>query len=252
MQTEASTDFWAGRACLLVTDGKGSEIPVPDNVRLYLFAGIQHGGGSVSANFPFNQYPANPAEYGAVHRALVVALDEWVSRGVLPPVSRFPRVSDGTLVSPAPQSYGFPAIPGVKYPGLVNELSEMDYSVQPPQPIPEHNYLILVPKVDEDGNEVAGVRVPEIAVPRGTHTGWNLRRQGFARGELILLGSYFPFAASKAERLASGDPRASLEERYPTSDDYVSRIARAADELRNMRLLLPEDVERIVNAAASD
>ncbi|MBV8775160.1 MAG: hypothetical protein JO166_22915, partial [Deltaproteobacteria bacterium] len=119
IQTEASTDFWHGRASLLLTDGRGSEIPVPDNVRLFLFASIQHGGGSVAANFPFNQYPPNPAEYCAVHRALVVALDEWVSRGVLPPASRFPRVSDGTLVSPAPHSYGFPAIPGVMYPGIV-------------------------------------------------------------------------------------------------------------------------------------
>jgi hypothetical protein len=251
MQTEASTDFWEGRASLLVTDGKGNEIPVPDNVRLYLFASIQHGGGSVAANFPFNQYPENPAEYGAVHRALVIALDEWVSRGVLPPASRFPRVSEGTLVSPAPKSYGFPAIPGVKYPGLVNELSEMDYSVQPPKPIPEHNYLILVPKVDEDGHEVGGVWIPDIAVPRGTHTGWNMRRQGFAEGELVLLGSYFPFAVTKAERLASGDPRPSLEERYPTKDDYVGKIARAAEELRNLRLLLSEDVERIVSAAVA-
>ncbi|MBV8054615.1 MAG: hypothetical protein JO071_05175 [Deltaproteobacteria bacterium] len=251
MQTEASTDFWEGRASLLVTDGKGIEIPVPDNVRLYLFASIQHGGGSVAANFPFNQYQPNPAEYGAVHRALAVALDEWVSRGVLPPASRFPRVSEGTLISPAPQSYGFPPIPGVKYPGLVNELSEMDYSVQPPKSIPGHNYLILVPKIDEDGNEVPGIRIPEIAVPRGTHTGWNLRRRGFAEGELVLLGSYFPFAATKEERLASGDLRPSLEERYPTEDDYVTQIARAAEELRNMRLILSEDVERIVNAAAA-
>jgi hypothetical protein len=186
-----------------------------------------------------------------VHRALVIALDEWVSHGVLPPASRFPRVSEGTLISSAPQSYGFPAIPGVKYPGLVNELSEMDYSVQPPKSIPGHDYLILVPKVDEDGNEVPGVRIPAIAVPRGTHTGWNLRRQGFAEGELVLLGSYFPFAATKEDRLASGDPRPSLAERYPTKDDYISKIAKAADELRAMRLLLSEDVERMVNAAAA-
>src|SRR5438067_729394 len=183
------------------------EIPVPHNVRLYLFASIQHGGGSVAANFPFNQYPPNPAEYRAVHRALVVALDEWASRGVLPPASRFPSVSDGTLISPAPHSYGFPAVPGVIYPGLVNELNEMDHSAQPPRPIPGHNYLILVPKIDEDGNEVPGVRIPDIEVPRGTHTGWNLRRRGFAERELVLLGSYFPFAATKEERLASHDPR---------------------------------------------
>ena len=251
MQTEASTDFWEGRACLLVSDGKGDEIPVPDNVRLYLFASIQHGGGSVAANFPFNQYPANPAEYGAVHRALVVALDEWVSRGVLPPASRFPRVSEGTLISPVSPGYGFPAIPGVKYPGVVNELSEMDYGVHPPTPIPGRNYLILVPKIDEDGNEIPGIRMPEIAVPRGTHTGWNLRRQGYAESELVLLGSFFPFAATKEERLTSGDPRLSLEERYAGIDDYISRIARAVDELHKMRLLLAEDVERIVNGAAA-
>jgi hypothetical protein len=251
MQTEASADFWEGRASLLVSNGKGSEIPVPDNVRLYLFASTQHGGGSVAANFPFNCYQANPVEYGAVHRALVVALDEWVSRGVLPPASRFPRISDGTLISPAAERYGFPAIPGVKYPGIVNELSEMDYSVQPPQPIPGHDYVVLVPKIDEDGNEIPGVRVPTVAVPRGTYTGWNLRRRGFAEGELVLLGSYFPFAATKAERLASADPRPSLEERYQTNDDYVSQVMRAADELRNARLLLPEDVEPIFSAAAT-
>jgi len=251
MQTEASTDFWEGRASLLVADGKGNEIPLPDSVRLYLFASIQHGGGSVAANFPFNHYPANPAEYSGVHRALVVALDEWVSHGVLPPPSRFPRMSEGTLISPSPQSYHFPAIPGVTYPGLVNQLGEMDYSVQPPQALFGRDYLILVPKIDEDGNELGGIRVPEIAVPRGTHTGWNVRRRGFGEGELLLLGSYFPFAATKQERLATGDPRASLEERYPSGDSYVNAIARAADELRKQRLLLPEDVERIVRAAGA-
>ncbi|HKV54611.1 MAG TPA: alpha/beta hydrolase domain-containing protein [Candidatus Binataceae bacterium] len=251
MQTEGSTDFWHGRAGLLVTDGQGREIQVPDNVRLYLFASIQHGGGTVAANFPFNHYPANPAEYSCVHRALTVALDQWVSSGMLPPASHFPRVSDGTLVGPSPQTYRFPAIPGVTYPGMVNELGEMDYSVQPPRPIPHRDYLILVPAVDESGNEIAGVRVPDIAAARGTHTGWNLRRSGFAEGDMLLLGSYFPFAATKQERLASGDPRPSLEERYPTGEAYVTAIARAADDLKAKRLLLAEDVERIVAAAAA-
>ncbi|HXZ88477.1 MAG TPA: alpha/beta hydrolase domain-containing protein [Candidatus Binataceae bacterium] len=251
MQTEGSTDFWQGRAGLLVTDGKGNDIPLPDDVRLYLFASIQHGGGAVAANFPFNHYPANPAEYSCVHRALLAALDQWVSRGTLPPPSRFPRASDGTLVSPSPQAYGFPAIPGVTYPGLVNELAEMDYSVQPPRPLPGRNYIVLVPATDEDGNESAGVRVPEITVARGTHTGWNLRRAGFAYGDLVLLGSHFPFAATKQGRLDSRDPRPSLEERYPTDDDYLNAIARAADELRNARLLLAEDVERIVATATA-
>jgi hypothetical protein len=252
IQTEASTDFWQGRASLLVTDGKGKDIPLPENVRLYLFSSVQHGGGSVATNFPFNHYQANPAEYPAVHRALVVALDDWVSRGILPPASRFPSVNEGTLISPAQDHYCFPAIPGVTYAGLVNELDQMDYSSQPPRPISGRHYLILVPKIDEDGNEIAGVRMPAISVPRGTHTGWNLRRKGFAGGELLLLGSYFPFAATKKERLASGDPRLSLEERYPTAADYLGKIARAAEQLRYMRLLLSEDVERIVAAAVAE
>jgi Alpha/beta hydrolase domain len=251
MQTEGSTDFWHGRAGLLVTDGKGGEIPVPANVRLYLFSSVQHGGGSVAANFPFHHHPANPAEYSAVHRALVAALDQWVSADVPPAPSRFPSVSDGTLVEAAPETYGFPAIPGVTYPGLVNELSEMDHGAQPPQPIAGREYLILVPTVDEDGNDIAGVRVPEIAVPRGTHTGWNLRKSGFGEGELLLLGSHFPFAATKKDRLVAGDPRPSLEERYPTSDRYVQAIAQAAEALREKRLLLAEDVDRIVKAAAA-
>jgi Alpha/beta hydrolase domain len=251
MQTEGSTDFWQGRASLLVTDGRGGEIPLPANVRLYLFASIQHGGGSVAGNFPFNHYPANLAEYGGVHRALVAALDQWASGEVLPPPSHFPRVSDGTLVVASPEIYGFPAIPGVTYPGLVNELSEMDYGAQPPKPIAGRKYLILVPKVDEDGNDIAGVRVPDITIPRGTHTGWNVRRRGFGEGELLLLGSYFPFAATKKDRLASGDPRLSLEERYPTNEHYLRAIAQAAEALQKMRLLLAEDVDCIVKAAAA-
>jgi hypothetical protein len=249
MQTEGSTDFWEGRASLLVADGQGNELPVPDNVRLYSFSSIQHGGGSVAANFPFNLHQANPAEYSGVHRALVVALEQWVTREVAPPPSRFPRVSEGTLVSPSLRAYHFPVIPGVTYPALVNALSEMDHGVQPPRPIPDHGYTILVPQVDEDGNEIAGVRLPEIAVSRGTHTGWNVRRQGHAKGELLLLGSYFPFSATKAERLASGDPRPSLEERYASDDDYLSKVAQAAEELCKARVLLAEDVERIVAAA---
>jgi hypothetical protein len=249
MQTEGSTDFWQGHASLLVTDGKGGEIPLPDWVRLYLFASIQRGSGSVAANFPFNQYPANPAEYGAVHRALVAPLDQWVSREVPPSPCHFPRMSDGTLIGASSESYGFPSISGVIYPVLVNELSENDYSTRPSKPAVGRKYLILAPKIDEDGNDIAGVRVPDITVPRGTHTGWNLRRPGFGERELLLLGSYFAFAATKKDRNGSGDPRLSLEERYPTNEHYLKAIAQAADTLEKERLT--EDVGRIVKAAAA-
>jgi hypothetical protein len=180
---------------------------------------------------------------------LLVALDRWVTDGVPPPPSRFPSAREGTLVFADPDSYGFPAIPGVRYLGRVNELSELDYGTQPPQPIPGHEYVVKVPAIDEDGNEMAGIRVPEVAVPRGTHTGWAPRRAGFAEDELIALGAYFPFAVTRTEREASGDPRLSLEERYPSSGDYVRRLAEAAGQLCADGLLLAEDVERIVAQA---
>jgi hypothetical protein len=103
--------------------------------------------------------------------------------------------------------------------------------------------------VDADGNEIGGVRLPDLAAPLGTYTGWNPRRAGFAEGELCLLGSYIPFAATKSERRAAGDPRPSLEERYPSHDAYVEAVARAAHELREARLLLDEDVERYIEGA---
>lgn len=250
IHTDSSGEFWQGRASLVVTDEAGHDLEIPNEVRVYAFAGTQHGGSLATPLFPFRQHQGNPVEFAAAQRALLVALDQWVSGGVAPPASRYPRTGDGTLVPALPQdAMGFPAIPGVSYTGLRNELCEVDYSVQPPRPIAGREYLVMVPKVDADGNEIGGIRLPDVAAPVGTYTGWNPRAVGFAEGELCLLGSYLPFAATKAERLAAGDPRPSLEERYPTHDAYVQAVARAARDLRDARLLLDEDVERYIEAA---
>ncbi|MBO9601190.1 MAG: hypothetical protein J7496_01645 [Novosphingobium sp.] len=253
IQTESSTDFFHGRASLLASDGAGRKIPIPDAVRLYHFAGVQHGGGGATANFarnfPFTRHALNPADVAEPHRALLVALDRWIAEGTPPPASRFPGADGSALASPNVADYGFPQIPGAPYPGLVNELAEIDYSVQPPRPIPGREYAVGVPPIDADGTETVGILVPEVAVPRGTYTGWAPRKAGYAEGELIALGAYLPFAATREERLAAGDPRPSLEERYHTADDYVARVAEAAEALRADGLLLAEDVERIVTAA---
>jgi hypothetical protein len=256
IQAESSSDFFQGRACLLVTDGAGAEVRVPDTVRLYHFAGTPHGGGGGDPTvdparmFPSMRFAANHAGCSGVQRALLVALDQWVSADVPPPPSLFPGLLNGTLVSASAEVYGPPAIPGIAYPGIVNELAMLDHDVQPPRAIPGRDYDVLVPAIDADGNEIAGIRVPEIAVPRGTHTGWTVRRDGFAAGELGPAGNYFPFAATKGERLASGDPRLSIEERYPTEGDYVRKIADAARSLAARRLLLDEDVDRVIAKAA--
>jgi hypothetical protein len=252
IQTESSSDFFHGRSSLLVMDGKGAPVPIPATVRLYHFAGTQHGGGAMARYahlFPFAKYPLNPADFSEVHRALLLALDRWVADDTPPPPSRFPNVGDGSLVSADAERYGFPAIPGVSYPGRVNGLSELDHGSQPPQPIPGRDYIVLVPAIDEDGNETAGVRVPDIAVPRATYAGWASRQAGYAEGELLALGACFPFAATRAERLAAGDPRPSLEERYPTPDDYDRRVRQAAEQLCADGFLLAEDVERITAEA---
>jgi len=145
---------------------------------------------------------------------------------------------------------GFPKMPGVTYSGLLNELSELDTSVQPPAPIPGHDYVVLVPRVDADGNDIAGIRLPNIEAPLGTFAGWNLRRAGFAEGELCsLTGSYIPLARTESERKQAGDPRLSLEERYRTHRGYVRAVREAAEKLEEEGLLLEEDLLRYVAQA---
>lgn len=251
MHLDTSTEFWQGRSSLVVTDQNGKDIALPEQVRVYLVSGSQHAGPFMTPDFSmFSRHATNPMNYNAANRAMLVALDEWVCRGTPPPSSRIPRVDDGTLVPRLPRDrLGFPDIPGVSYTGIINELSELDHSHQPPRPIPGHDYMLLVPKVDADGSDLAGIRLPDVAVPLGTHLGWNLRAEGFAPGALMLVGSFIPFAATAKERRQRGDPRPSLEERYPSHKDYVDAVARAVAELERERLLLIEDGERYVAAA---
>jgi hypothetical protein len=258
--TQTSTEYWQKRGCLAHTDGKGRDLALPANVRVYVIASAQH-------NSPFGSEPVkeetqqttNPLPAGDVLRALMVALDAWASHGIEPPPSRYPRARDGTLVTPERASTGFPKIPGVRYAGLHNRQLFLDYgpalhrgriNVHPPRPIGNGAYKILVPKVDNDGNDLAGIRLPAIAAPLGTYTGWNLRPNDLAEDELAgLLGSYIPFARMKAERQTSRDPRLSLQERYRNQADYVAQVSRAARRLVDERYLLPEDAERIIEEA---
>ncbi len=255
--TQTSTEYWQKRGCLAHTDGKGKDLRLPENVRVYVIASAQH-------NSPFGSEPerqstqnlVNPLPAGDVLRALMVALDLWITHGVPPPPSQYPTVRDGTLVPPDRQSTGFPRIPGVNYTGLYNRQLFLDYGpligrglidVLPPRPIGNKAYKIFVPKVDADGNDVAGIRLPQVQVPLGTYTGWNVQSDELSEGELSgLLGSFIPFANTKAERRKRGDPRLSIEERYKDEGDYVLQVSRAARKLVEDRFLLPEDAARII------
>jgi hypothetical protein len=258
IHTQTSTEYWQKRGALAHTDGKGKDIPIPDKVRIYAIASAQHNTVFGSTPRKGNcQQLTNPMPIGDALRALMVALDRWVEEGVPPPPSQIPKVSDGTLVRADQRSNGFPKIPGVRYNGLYNRQLFLDYGphlirgkidVHPPKQIKNGAYTILVPKVDADGNEMAGIRLPAIRVPLATYTGWNLQRQGLAEDELCaLLGSYIPFPKSKEDREKSGDPRLSVQERYKDQSDYVQQVSRAARTLVNERFLLPEDAERIID-----
>ncbi len=254
IHVDSSTEFWQGRSSLLVCDEHGQDIPLPAEVRLYLFASTQHAGPAMQGHagiFSQNaQYAQNDVDYSPLNRALISALERWVSGRELPPASRFPRITEGTLVPPFPAALsGFPMIPGVHYPDRINELQVMDYTTQPPSAVAGKAYPVLVPKLDADGNEIAGIRLPAVAIPRATLTGWNLRDATFADGALLIVGARFPFAATRAERSANGDPRLSLEERYTSHAAYVAAVRAVAEQLCQARLLLAEDVARIVTQA---
>lgn len=203
-------------------------------------------------------------------RALLVAFTAWVRDGVAPPPSVTPRIADGTLV--APEDLRFPAIPAnqyggvarpaVRFLGVTNPLRVLDFgpdyraadssgivTVEPPRS-GDRTYRLLVPNVDADGNDVAGIRAVHLEAPIGTYTGWNLGRAGrFEDGFCSLQGSFVPFARSRTERLATGDPRLSLEERYPSSEAYIAQVRRASEALVARRFLLPEDAAQLVAEA---
>ena len=187
-------------------------------------------------------------------------LDPWVTTGAEPPASRYPKIADGTLVTLDRFVETFPKIPGAGTAESMYVPVRLDFGprwkdqriadIVPPRA--GAPYRVLVPAVDADGNELAGIRLPDIAVPLATYTGWNLRsEQAGAAGALArLAGSYLPFAATAAEREKTGDPRLSVTERYPTREHYLARVIEAAVRLRDERFLLDEDVVEIVKAAA--
>jgi hypothetical protein len=252
IETNTSTEYWQKGASLLVTDPLGTrDVEHPAGARGYLFAGTQHAGQAWMTSTPGAcANPRNPHSPTPAQRALLVALDEWVSEGRAPPTSRTPSLGNRTLVRP--EQVAFPAIPGVTVARRVNEIRWLRDWVLPWVSTLEP-YRVLVPQVDADGNETSGVLLPDIAVPLGTYTGWNLYKTPYPEGELCdRYGTYVPFAATRAEREAKGDRRQSLEERYGDHAGYARRVGDAARKLIAERLLLPEDGDLYIVRAWSE
>jgi Alpha/beta hydrolase domain len=244
IKTDSEIEFYQQRASLVTTDTRGNALAMPDNVRIFFLSNLQHYAlaSDKSALTRTCSYPTNPLNAGPPVRALLVALDSWITAGTLPPPSRYPSRIDGTLVEPTPESVGFPHIPGVKYTALMTQPTVIEFDVMPP--VKGTPYPVFLPKTDADGRAVAGLHLPTLEAAIATHTGWNLRKAGYAEGELCENnGSMFPFAATREERLKNNDPRLSIAERYPQPGERPAAIAKAASELVRDRLLLEEDVK---------
>ena len=257
MHTQSATEYWSRSGSLVHTDPLGQhDAEALDNVRIYAFGGTQHGPASFPPSRGKGQTLANPADYRPLLRALLTALDGWCRDGTSPPASRHPTLKSGTLSDWQQQATGFPALPGVRYPELINEPSLLDLGSrwtsdriidrQPPRAT--GRYKVLVPKCDRDGNELGCLLLPEVAVPVATFSGWSLRsRDAGAENDLVgLNGSYIPFPRTKAEREMSGDPRRSLAERYGDWPSYLQQLEDNCRRLAAKRYLLDEDVQRIV------
>jgi len=243
-QTDTELEFYQSRASLVATDTQGNSLAMPDNVRLFLLSNLQHfaGANAKSELTRTCAFPTNPLNAGPPLRAQLVALDAWVGSAPPPPASRYPSRSDGTLVSPVAEAVGFPHIPGVNYTSLLTKPTLINFEVMPP--VKGTAYPVFVPKTDADGRDIAGLRLPTLEAPVATHTGWNLRKAGFAEGKLCdLNGSMLPFAATREDRLKNNDPRLSIAERYPKDGDRAAAITKAAKQLVQDRLLLEEDVK---------
>jgi hypothetical protein len=271
MHTYTSSEYWGGHGALVHIDITGSrDLEVPESVRIYHFGGCQHPMGT----FPLQdkdarqgvrgQQPFNWTDYRPLLRAALVNLDRWVTAGEVAPASKYPRLDDGTAVSPEHVAGVFKSIPGVNFPEPVRHFSRLDFGPEegiattvPPKV--GKPYPCLVPAVDQDGNEVCGVLLPYQTVPLSTLTGWNTRHQDIGgAGQTLstggatggtLAGSTIPFPATREAREATGDPRLSIAERYASREAYVEQVRKATEALIQARYLLAEDLDEIISQA---
>ncbi len=262
--TNTSAEYWRGDASLTHTDIEGRrDIEPPEFVRTYLFAGTQHTPGALP---PLSADPNtgsrglqkfNVVDYGPLIRAALVNMDRWVGENVEPPASAFPRIADGTSVEAESTAPFFRALPGVRFPDRIVRPLRLDFGpdiergIAAFPPKAGAPYRSNVSALDADGNEVAGIRPPELVAPLATYTGWNPRHpeQGAPGDRMAMMGTTLPCALTRAERERTGDPRLSIEERYPSRKAYLDKARATSQQLVAARHVLAEDVEAIVERA---
>ena len=251
--SNTSYEYWGRAAARISTTADGKhDAPISDSVRIYHFTGLQHFPGpfppAKGSGDLLGQQPESALPIKYFWRAMIDNMDAWVRSDTLPPVSNYPKIAEGTLVPL--NKYALPAIPGLNRPTEANQAYRLDFgpnwqqgilSMQPPKVGPP--FPLLVPQVDADGNERDGVRLPEIAVPLATYTGWNLRDPAIGAPDqrVAFEASYLPFPKTAADRLKTGDPRLSIAERYTDRDEYLTSYKAVTDDLIEQRWILPQD-----------
>lgn len=256
--TNGSYEYWGRAASLIHTAADGSaDAALPPGTRIYFLAGTQHGAGSFPPPKNGTLHRANPNDYRFVMRALLQAMHAWLKDSQEPPASRYPLMARRELVPLT--AVAFPKVPGVALPRRPHGAWRVDYgpefqskgivSIEPPKvgkPFP-----VLLPQTSLDGNEIAGVRLPEIAVPLATYSGWNLRAPSIgAPTEMYnMVGSWLPFARTKAEREKAHDPRPSIEELYPSREAYLEKTRAALRDLIVKGYVLEQDAAALEERA---
>ena len=257
-----NSEYFNRAGSLVHADPSGTkDVDLPAHTRVYTIASAPHGPGpfppdSNRGGGMVGRAALNPLNYSPAVRALFRALDRWVAEDVAPPPSSYPRVDDGTLT--APERAGWPRIPGFDLPQQPLRAFHLDFgvewtkgivSVEPPKI--GKPFVVRVPAVDADGNQRAGIRLPDIAVPLATQTGWNYRDASIGAADRLAgeIGSYMPFPRTRADRERTHDPRPSIEERYRSRDEYLGKYAAATLDLAARGFILPEDVADLLKHA---
>jgi len=254
----SNSEYFNRAGSLIHTDPAGQrDIEPPANTRIYAIASGPHFVGPwPPAPVGGTAAPLSVLDRTPIVRALLRNLDEWVTEGIAPPASRYPKISDGTLT--APKAAGWPSIPQVRLPPPILITYRLDFgpnwtwglvSFEPPHV--GKPYVGLIPAVDSDGNAIAGIRLPSIQVPIATYAGWNYRAPGMGAADQLMgeAGSMYPFAPTRSQR-SKGDSRLSLEERYTSRDQYLGKIALAGRQLIAERFLLAGDLADVIDRAA--
>ncbi len=252
VQADSEHEWWAAKASLLVTDPGGRPLTLPADVRLFMTAGAPHAArpDAIAQPSASCMMPLNPVHQGPVLRAMLHNLDQWVDRGIAPPASRTPNLADGSLVAPEDPQLQAP-IPGVPYRGMHGIAAAQDLSAWPVKLLGQ--YKLYVPRLNDNGMILGGVHLPVIDAPKATYTGWNPRAVGYGPTTLCpLQGGAVAFAMTREERIRSGDPRLSVEERYASPAAYVALVDEIGEALVRQRLMLAEDLPRQHQAALDD